>query len=102
MSISPENAPKLPQISLVGGAFATGAMYAFLLSTKQGRKFDQQHNWFVVMIGVFFTLGWLAIHDPRAAGRAFVFFVATGLPIIARSLLLDSEEKDAITNRSAK
>lgn len=97
MSIEAQNQPNegtnIPLNTLLAGTLATGTVYALLLNTSEGRKWNQQHNWFTVIIGVFLTLGWLAIHDPKAAGRAFVFFVASGLPIVGRSLLQASQER---------
>lgn len=83
----------LPLNTLLTGTFASGVVYALLLNTAEGRKWSQQHNWFTVVVGVFMTLGWLAIHDSKAAGRAFVFFVASGLPIVGRALLQASQER---------
>lgn len=83
----------IPVNTLLAGTLATGTVYAVLLNTAEGRKWNQQHNWFTVFIGVMITLGWLAIHDPKAAGRCFVFFVASGLPIVGRSLLQASQER---------
>lgn len=97
MSIEAQNQPKegtnIPLNTLLAGTLATGTVYALLLNTAEGRKWNQQHNWFTVVIGVFMTLGWLAIHNPKAAKECFMFFVASGLPIVGRSLLQASQER---------
>lgn len=92
-----ENAPNMhtSRTPLIAGAFMSSTLYAMLLCTREGRKWDREHTWFVVVLGVFLTLGWLALDNRQAAQRAFTYFIATGLPIIARSLFMQSQATDA-------
>lgn len=85
---------------LIAGAFMSSTLYAMLLCTKEGRRWDRDHTWFVVTLGVFLTLAWLALDNRAAAQRAFTYFIATGMPIIARSLLLQSQATDAAMKRA--
>lgn len=80
-------------------AFVSSGAYAALLTTRIGRRIERDHTWFVVMIGVFITLGWLSVEDRKAASRTFSYFVATGLPIIVRALYLYTELTDAIIEK---
>lgn len=84
------------------GAFVSSCGYAALLTTKLGRRIEREHTWFVVMGGVFMTLGWLAAEDKKAASRTFTYFVCTGLPIMARALYLYSKFITDITDREIK
>lgn len=83
-----------PQINLMPlvGAFISGIAYAFLLSTRAGRRADREHTWFVTVIGVMMTLGWVATEDRDAAWKAFLAFIASGMPMIARALYLQSQQ----------
>lgn len=81
------------------GAVATGVVYAGLLTTRLGRRIEREHTWFAVMGGVFLTLGWLSVEDKKAAEKSFVYFVCTGLPIMARAIYLYSQFTDSIVDR---
>jgi hypothetical protein len=92
-------------VVLVGamlGLAVTSVRYAVWLNSPKGRKWDKQHTWFVTVIGVFLTLAWLAVHDPKAALKAFAFFVVSGTPIVVRSLSLESERLEAYINRETR
>ena len=92
-------------IMLVGaviGLAVTSTRYAIWLNTPLGRKWDTQHTWFVTVMGVFLTLAWLALHDPRAALKAFAFFVVSGIPIVVRALALESDMLETIVTRETK
>lgn len=102
MSTCTQHAPKSAPIVTEAGAFVTGSGYAALLTTRVGQRIEREHTWFVVMIGVMLTLAWFAAEDSRAARRAFVYFICTGLPIIARALYLQSRDIDAYINREVR
>jgi hypothetical protein len=84
--------------ALVGMAI-TGVQYAQWLNTPLGRKWDQQHTWFVTVVGVMLTLAWLAVHDLKAAIKAFCFFMVSGMPIVIRALSLDSARLETLISR---
>ncbi|MCC6457300.1 MAG: hypothetical protein IT328_20265 [Caldilineaceae bacterium] len=72
---------------------ATG--YAMLLKTRQGRRINSQYPELVVVLGVVLTLVWLAFEDPKAAGKAFLYFFISTIPAVARSLMeLDGDDDD--------
>jgi hypothetical protein len=73
-------------VGAVTGLAITSIQYARWLNTPLGKKWDQQHTWFVTVLGVMLTLAWLAIHDPKAAIKAFGFFMISGMPIVVRAL----------------
>ena len=68
-------------------AFLLSGLYAaFLAMTDFGLWLRQELTWLTVVIGVALTLTCIALIDLRSAGVAALFFVATGLPIVAESL----------------
>lgn len=108
-----ESSQSLPNFSLVSpdGLLLAGTLlglgisstrYALWLNSPMGRRWDQQHTWFVVMLGVFLTLGWLALHDLKAALKAFAFFMISGLPIMVRALNNESDMLEKIVSRESK
>lgn len=90
----------IPPIGVLSGLFASSIGYAFLLNTKEGRRWNDEQNWFVVMVGVMLTLIWLSMTDPKAAIKAFICFIVSGIPIIARSLIIDNDNRDGVRRRS--
>lgn len=90
---------QIPSAGALFGLFASSIGYAFLLSTKEGRRWDRENNWFVVMIGVFLTLGWLAMTDPKAAAKGLVCFIVSGLPVMARAIILRNLSDDKTAER---
>lgn len=102
MANLPAIAPKVALNVPIVGAFLTSCGFSALITTRLGQRIEREHTWFVVMVGVFLTLGWLAVEDKKAATRSFAYFVCTGLPIIARALYLHSKIIDAIIDREIK
>lgn len=94
--VSPNN---LTLAATVLGLAVTSIRYAQWLNTPLGRKWDQQHTWFVTVIGVMLTLAWLAAHDPKAAIKAFAFFIVSGMPIVVRALALETANLDTLISR---
>lgn len=81
-------------------AFVLSAAYAtFLALTDIGRWARQELTWLTVVIGVGLTLGCIAVVDADAAGLAGVFFAATGLPIVAESVLRMYRNHRAVQQR---
>ena len=69
-------------------AFLLSICYAlFLALTEPGQWLRQEMTWLTVVVGVGLTLGGIALVDTQAAGLAVWFFAATGLPIVAESLV---------------
>ena len=89
-------------VGAVVGLAVSSVRYAQWLNTPLGRKWDTQHTWFVTVMGVFLTLAWLALHDPKAALKAFAFFVISGMPIVVRALALNSELVETIVGGESK
>lgn len=84
------------------GAVVSSSLYATMLTTKVGRRVEREHTWFVVMVGVLITLGWVSTEDDAAAKKSFGYFVLTGLPIIVRAIYLYSQFTSEIVNRELK
>lgn len=89
-------------IGAVLGLSVSSIRYAIWLNTATGRRWDQQHAWFVTVVGVMLTLAWLALHDPKAAVKAFAFFIISGMPIIVRALNNESEMLEKFIVRELK
>lgn len=49
--------------------------------------------------GCALTLAWLWTYAPAAAQVSLLFFVATGAPMIVRSLVLEFQERERIRNQ---
>lgn len=95
----PVSSDSLTLVATVLGLAVTSIRYAQWLNTPLGRKWDQQHTWFVTVLGVMLTLAWLAVHDPKAAVKAFAFFIVSGMPIVVRALALETATLDALIDR---
>ena len=85
---------KLKLSHAIVGCFVTSSAYAALLNTSRGRHLTLYHTWVSVVAGVGLVLGWTATQDRRAAKVAFWLFVAGGIPMIVRSLLLTQRYAD--------
>jgi hypothetical protein len=101
-SKGPESGLKFPPIGLLTGLLATSIGYAFLLSTEEGQRWDRKHTWFVTVIGVFLTLGWLAVDDPKAAFKALICFMVSGSPIVFRALFLENAKDSSLIRRNVQ
>lgn len=77
------------------GCLLTSTVYAFLLSTKVGRYLCSEQTWLTVVVGTLIVLGWVATVDVFAAAVTGAFFVAGGVPMILRSLLIQFEHYKA-------
>lgn len=101
-NIFPVSPDTLTLVATVLGLAVTSIRYAVWLNTPLGRKWDQQHTWFVTVIGVMMTLAWLAVHDPKAAIKAFAFFIVSGMPIVVRALALETANLDTLISRESR
>ncbi len=63
-------------------------VYAFALSTQLGRYLCSEQTWLTVVAGTLLVLGCMAYVDANAALLALAFFVAGGVPMIARSIYI--------------
>jgi len=89
-------------ISPVIGCLLSSTVYAFLLSTRVGRYLCSEQTWLTVVVGTLIVLGWVAVVDPAAALTVGAFFVAGGVPMILRSVLIQFEHyKAQISERPA-
>lgn len=79
------------------GCLLTSTVYAFLLSTRVGRYLCSEQTWLTVVVGTLIVLGWVATVDVFAAVVTGAFFVAGGVPMILRSLLIQFEHYKAQT-----
>jgi hypothetical protein len=85
-------------IGTLTGLAATSVAYAMFLNSPTGRKWDTQHTWFMTVIGVSFTLGWLAITDPKAALKSLIYFAIAGTPVAIRAMYNELNQMEAITS----
>lgn len=77
-----------------GALFGVSVLYAFFLQWSERRfGFVSAYTWLTVVIGVGYTLIGLAIASVEAALLGLAVFVASGIPIIARSVILDLLER---------
>lgn len=83
-------------IGSLTGLAATSIGYAMFLNTRNGRRWDVQHTWFMTVIGVAYTLAWMALVDHKAAMRALLYFAVAGCPIVVRALYNHVQETEAI------
>ena len=90
----------MPQIDIpvaLFGCLGTCTAYAATLSTKRGRKFTVRHTWVTVVAGVSIVLAWYAVTDVTSALYVLAFFVAGGVPMIARSWWLEVSYRNEYT-----
>jgi hypothetical protein len=71
------------------GCFLTSSAYAVALNTQKGRYVALYHTWATVVAGVGLVLGWTATQEKHSTATDLAMFAAGGIPMIARSLLLD-------------
>lgn len=88
------NHPQIDRKLILFGLFGFSTAYAFLLSTKQGKRWADDQTWATVVGGVGLTTGFMALEDKKAANTAFLYFFVAGIPIIFRSLWLQLEKWD--------
>ena len=75
---------------VLAGLFGASVLYALFLEWSERRfGFVTAYTWLTVVIGVALTLGGLAVASLEAALLALAAFVATGIPIVARSVVND-------------
>lgn len=97
-----EQAANLPQIDrklTLFGLFGFSTAYAFLLSTKTGRKWADNQTWATVVGGVSLVMAFVALEDRKTAQTNFIYFLVAGVPIIFRSLWIQLEQWDATVKR---
>ena len=74
-------------LALALSAVLSTVYAVFLARSDFGLWMRQEMTWLTVVVGVGLTLGGIALVDAAAAGLAVWFFAATGLPIVAESLV---------------
>lgn len=74
------------------GLLITSTIYALVLTHPKGKEWADRQTWSTVVLGVGFTLGWMALEDEKAASKARDFFMWSAGPIIIRSLALQLDE----------
>ena len=90
MSISLSLASYGTLIGVLVGLFLVSVVYALVLEWSERLfGFVSEYTWLTVVIGVGYTLVGLAIASVEAALLALVAFVASSIPIITRSVILD-------------
>lgn len=80
--------PQLDITTALLGCFAACTAYAFWLNSKGGKWFALNVTWASVILGVSIVLAWIATQPAHTAQVDLLFFIAGGLPIVVRSLLL--------------
>lgn len=79
---------------VLAALFGVSVLYAVFLEWSERRfGFVSAYTWLTVVIGVGFTLIGLAVASLEAALLALAVFVASGIPIIARSVINDLRER---------
>lgn len=76
------------------------SLYAVALSTPLGVRFTSAKTHYTVIAGVLLVLGCYALVDYRSAGIVLLFFVAGGLPMVARSEILDFRQRSLIERQA--
>lgn len=76
------------------GCFLSTSAYAALLNTSRGRHLTLYHTWATVVAGVALVLGWTSTQERHTTRTDLAFFVAGGIPLIVRSLLLSQRYTD--------
>ena len=83
--------------------FLVSVLYAIFLEWSERRfGFVSAYAWLTVVISVGYTLIGLAVISLEVAILALLAFVATGIPIVVRSLCLDLAERKAWLDRLEK
>mgnify|MGYP000926668328 CR=1 FL=1 len=82
--------PPLEMTTALAGCFATCTAYALLLSTRRGVWLSLNMTWVTVVIGVSFVLAWIDTQPPHTVDVDLYFFIAGGLPVVVRSLVLSA------------
>lgn len=95
MTGSDANHPHIDRKLTLFGLFGFSTAYAFLLSTKHGKRWADNQTWATVVAGVGLTTGFVALEDRKAANLMLIYFFVAGIPIIFRSLWLQLEKWDA-------
>lgn len=85
-----------PIIFPLAFAFILSVLYAVLLSTQLGQLWAAAKTWTTVVAGNGLVLIALALYDWQAAGVAFLFFAAAGVPIIVREVVAEFQREQRI------
>jgi hypothetical protein len=78
------------------GLLLTSVIYALALTHPKGKRWADHQTWSTVVVGVAYTLGWLALEDRQASTKAQHFFIWAAGPIVARSLALQLNDITSI------
>ena len=82
--------PSVEMTTALAGCFVACTVDALLRSTRRGMWLSLNMTWLTVVLGVSLVLAWIATQPPHTAVIDLYFFVAGGLPIVVRSLLLSA------------
>lgn len=99
MTETDTNRPQIDRKLTLFGLFGFSIAYAFLLSTKRGKRWADDQTWATVVGGVGLTTAFIAIEDRKAAYMTFLYFFVAGVPIVFRSLWIQLEKWDEKLNR---
>lgn len=83
-------------------AFLLSTLYAVALSTHLGQMWARAKTWTTVVAGNTLVLVALALYDWQAAGVAFLFFAAAGVPIIVREVIAEFQREQRIAHLKMK
>lgn len=80
--------------------FVLSILYALILQWAERKAgFVSAYTWITVVIGVAYTLGVVAFLSPGGALLAFLAFGVASVPIIARSIYNDLQERQERLDR---
>jgi hypothetical protein len=94
----PTNQPQIDRKLTLFGLFGFSTAYAFLLSTKTGKRWADEQTWATVVGGVGLTTAFIALEDRKTAYTAFIYFFVAAIPIVYRSLSIQLEKWDSTLN----
>lgn len=94
MTDSGANQPQINRSATLLGLLGCSTAYAFLLSTRWGRRWAEEQTWATVVGGTLLTTGFMALEDRKAAHTTITYFFIAGIPIVVRSLWLQLERID--------
>lgn len=95
MTTSGANQTQIDRKLTLFGLFGFSTAYAFLLSTKTGKRWADDQTWATVVGGVGLTTVFVALEDRKAAHLMLTYFFVAGIPIVFRSLWIQLEKWDA-------
>lgn len=83
----------IKRAAVLGTLSAVSVGYDLLIVRRAPTRWMEKYTWLLVVVGVLYTLGGLAVLDRRAARLALLTFVFSGWPMAAGDLLRWAERQ---------